>query len=414
MAQVPGGAVQISITLEKIVQEKIENYRTKWGVPAWGAGIGAYISESVTFKAKVELYAKEVDTIILSHPWLVDAVPNSFSGKVIYDAHNNEVELIKSQARDVHNVSNNRWTKLFLSDLISEIQEIEERAIRRSDSIICVSDYDLNLFKLEYPDSNFILIPSGFSSTAAKAHKVRKPNQMFFFGSAHPPNVAAARHLILIAQKFPKLKFVIAGDVCSYLKSDGKNVELKGRISEENLDKLLGTSTLFLNPITSGAGISLKLIRAMSSGIPILSTPLGARGFLEESEHVVFLSELKDFERTLNVMLMNPKLTMQQASNAKELVDRKYNWKSLSKTFNEYVTGAYNSSDKFYEAREFLSHNVLKWYSSGYIEQLTTDSSRLNLPPKSQNLLKAFIKKILPNRFHGKVGELYRLLSKSK
>jgi glycosyltransferase involved in cell wall biosynthesis len=414
MAQVPGGALQISISLEIDVQEKIDAYRSKWGLVAWGSGLGTFICESEVFKAKVALYAEGVDTIILSHPWLVDALPKTFSGRVIYDAHNYETELIKSQIGDVLDKSSQKWIEVFVNELIKDIQDVEERAVRRAETTICVSDYDMSKFKINYPLSNFILIPSGFSVTPTLPPRARKLNEMLFFGSSHPPNISAAEHIIALAKKFPTLSFVIAGDVCSFLKVDCENIRLLGRISERELDELLATATVFLNPITSGAGISLKLIRAMSSGIPILSTPLGARGFLARKEEVVFLSELKDFEKALTELLRVPNLRTQLASKAKELVDHNYTWKSLSKNFNEYVAGSHNSAIKFYEAQEFLSHGVLKWYSSGRFEKYTIDEPGLNLPPLPYNFLKTISKKLIPNRFHQEIGKIYRGFTKSR
>jgi phenylpropionate dioxygenase-like ring-hydroxylating dioxygenase large terminal subunit len=169
-----------------------------------------------------------------------------------------------------------------------------------------------------------------------------------------------------------------------------------------------------LNPITSGAGISLKLIRAMSSGIPILSTPLGARGFLEQDQDVVFISELKDLKQALDDFLTDPNLRSRLASNAKELVEKSYNWKSLSKNFNLHVAGNHNSAIKFYEAEEFLSHRVLNWYSSGLFEKNHIDELELNTQGLTSIQFKKFCKTIIPKRFHKKIGSIYSALINSR
>jgi glycosyltransferase involved in cell wall biosynthesis len=231
MAIVPGGALQISLAIERETQERISAYRSKWGSLGWGAALGLYIGESALFNEKVRLYAKDVDVIVLSHPWLVDAIPADFCGEVIYDAHNYEKELIRSLVADLPSNNSKDWLGVFHKDLVEDINAIEDRAIFRSNSIICVSDYDQSLFETDYPERTFKLIPSGFSPSTFKSLASRKPNQVLFFGSNHPPNIRAVEQIFFYATLLPEVEFIVAGGVCKHVQSGASNVSLVGQVS---------------------------------------------------------------------------------------------------------------------------------------------------------------------------------------
>ena len=113
--------------------------------------------------------------------------------------------------------------------------------------------------------------------------------KLMFFGSAHPPNVIAAKSLVEHLKTEHLAALVFAGPVCSQI-PDGPWRRL-GTLPLEKLEAELCNGVIFVNPIFHGSGSSLKAAKAAALGVPILSTQLGLRGFPKNT----YLS-FKDFE----------------------------------------------------------------------------------------------------------------------
>ena len=60
------------------------------------------------------------------------------------------------------------------------------------------------------------------------------------------------------------------------------NVVLAGVVTNVAKRTLLQSADLALNPMRTGSGTNLKIVEYFAAGIPVVSTPFGARG-LEET-----------------------------------------------------------------------------------------------------------------------------------
>ncbi|MEZ5371209.1 MAG: glycosyltransferase [Microthrixaceae bacterium] len=59
------------------------------------------------------------------------------------------------------------------------------------------------------------------------------------------------------------------------------NVAALGRVEDDVLAEYLAGADLALNPIDEGSGSNLKLIDYFAAGVPVITTPVGARGIAE-------------------------------------------------------------------------------------------------------------------------------------
>jgi glycosyltransferase involved in cell wall biosynthesis len=98
-------------------------------------------------------------------------------------------------------------------------------------------------------------------------------------GSMYGPNIHAAQRLIDMAHRLPEYHINIVGRCTEGLHTDEPNVTLHGYKSEAALEKLLQASHIFVNLVTEGSGTHLKLARALSMGLPIVTLPPGGRGY---------------------------------------------------------------------------------------------------------------------------------------
>lgn len=205
--------------------------------------------------------ADKPDFIVLEHPWLVD-----FVGDVpfIYDAHN---------AESFHYAQ--RWGAA--GPEFEHIFELERRAIEQAFHVTYCSEIDLQIMRDKFGDFPATHVPNGVELPDLSE---RKPgNILLFIGSQYPPNVDAANRLVRMAPNLPDFEIVIAGGCSYFVQSTAPNVQLLGVVDEAKLHSLFLEAFAFVNLMTVGSGTHLKVGRALSYGVPVITTEIGARGY---------------------------------------------------------------------------------------------------------------------------------------
>jgi glycosyltransferase involved in cell wall biosynthesis len=126
----------------------------------------------------------------------------------------------------------------------------------------------------------------------------RRPFTMLFLGSfRHAPNQVAldwfTRSVLpLILEKIPQARLLVAGSEPPprHAFPDPANaIDLLGFV--EDIQPLFSSCALFICPIRSGSGVRVKLLEAFASGIPVLSTTLGAEGLARKDGEFCALAD---------------------------------------------------------------------------------------------------------------------------
>ena len=69
----------------------------------------------------------------------------------------------------------------------------------------------------------------------------------------------------------------------------------------------LAAADVFVNPVRQGAGVNIKMIEAMSAGVPVVSSVVGARGMRWRSgEHLIIADNPEDFTGAIRRLLADP------------------------------------------------------------------------------------------------------------
>ncbi|MBW0116080.1 glycosyltransferase family 4 protein [Pseudonocardia abyssalis] len=69
----------------------------------------------------------------------------------------------------------------------------------------------------------------------------------------------------------------------------------------------LAAADVFVNPVRHGAGINIKMIEAMAAGLPVVSTPVGARGLhWRDGEHLLVADGPAAFTAAVRALLEDP------------------------------------------------------------------------------------------------------------
>lgn len=155
----------------------------------------------------------------------------------------------------------------------------------------------------------------------------RESGTMLFIGAfRHPPNQAALDWftrgvLPLVAERYPSCRFVVVGSdpPPAHAFSKLKNVELRGFV--EDIREPLSRYAAFVCPILSGSGVRVKLLEAFASGIPVVSTRLGAEGLTDKDGELCSLADdPRTFAGRILALFDEPERAAEMAARARSEV----------------------------------------------------------------------------------------------
>ena len=85
------------------------------------------------------------------------------------------------------------------------------------------------------------------------------------------------------------------------------------------------SASVFINPMRLGSGLRIKILEAMGSGLPVVSTSLGAAGIPVQNGENCFIADTpKEFSDAILWILTDKKLAQKIGENGKKMVEKKY------------------------------------------------------------------------------------------
>ena len=253
---------------------------------------------------------------------------------------------------------------LFFDELILLTETTEKKAIARASLVLAMTQEEADQISSKYPGKRIEVNPTGSDMPAIPviSQKNRESN-FLFFGSSHPPNIEAAIFIKDLARKNSDLNFIIAGSVSSHLQEIPVNLKLMGEISDQELTELINKSFAFVNPIMSGSGVSLKSLRVLASGLPMISTQLGMRGIEVEDGNQVIIATIDDFEFELHKLKSDETHWNSLRTNSLNFAMTYLDWSPISKRFANLVIGdSFDASIfRYIPVANFREHGCLNW-----------------------------------------------------
>ncbi len=285
----------------------------------------------------------QADIIIAEHLWsLLPALllKKFFQTKLVLDEHN--VEFLRA-------IRMKSLKRLLFSFIL------EKGLANVSDSILTVSLPDMKvLSKLGIPLEKMHVIPNGVdtqkfhpkidaSSIRRKLNLKSNPLVIFMGKLDYEPNLQALllifqKIIPIVLQQIPKCKFLIVGmNPPSHLSHQA--VFYSGYVKD--VEEYIAAADIAIAPLFSGSGTRLKILEYMALGKPVISTKLGAEGIVvENGKNIILADDMNEFARQIVKLIIDPDLRKQIGKNARELVEKKYDWRSIVQILNRDVLKA--------------------------------------------------------------------------
>jgi glycosyltransferase involved in cell wall biosynthesis len=88
-------------------------------------------------------------------------------------------------------------------------------------------------------------------------------------------------------------------------------------------------------PLLAAAGTRLKILEAAASGVPVVSTSVGAEGLdLVNGAEIRIADGAADFAGAVSELLGDPEARRRQAFAARRTVEGRYGWASIGRSFS--------------------------------------------------------------------------------
>ncbi len=353
--EIAPGFVETAVPRSEAHAEEAEVQSRAVGTPMSDVVAGSEIARTPEYLARLREAAVGADVVILAEPYLLPALAAAGIDHLpfVYDAFNVEADL-KVDVMPASPAGD---------DALRRIVAVETEASRRAAAITACSSADAaRLAELGgRPRTDATVVPNGTDITgvvvptpeeraAAGARWLARHGALdprhgearglaVFFGSWHPPNLAAAEVLLGVAEEAPDVVFVLGGRHGDAF-ADRRlppNVTFPGVVSERTLRTLLRTAHVALNPMVFGSGTNLKIIEYLATGIPVVSTAIGTRGLdLVAGEHLLVAAP-DDLATTIAEVLDDPSAAAGRAAAGRALVERLYTWPLLGDRLYEVV-----------------------------------------------------------------------------
>jgi glycosyltransferase involved in cell wall biosynthesis len=154
-----------------------------------------------------------------------------------------------------------------------------------------------------------------------------------FVGSGHWPNIEAVNQIFNFASELPEIAFVVVGSVCYAFSPAAMppNVLFLGEVDDVTRNLALEMCDVALNPMAHGTGTNLKMLDFFAAGIPVITTPTGARGIDVDDNRYCGVVEMDGFVPAI-VALLEANATVREALalEARALVEEQFDWERIA------------------------------------------------------------------------------------
>ncbi|WP_254840963.1 glycosyltransferase [Natronomonas marina] len=279
--------------------------------------------------------AHEAQVIIVERPWQWNYIKDISRDDaiLIYSSHDFLAERFSYVKRTIGG-----------DHILSKIKSVEQKAVEEADMVIVTSERDkkmyINEFNIKdkyYVSPNATYKRSGLKDSITevevKGRRFQNSSEKtfaLFVGGGHRPNIRAVEEIFQMAKMCDELIFMIVGDVCDHFDESETPSNLVLLSFVEDLSNLYSFVDVALNPIINGSGTNIKLLEYFSYGLPVISTPFGARGIDAKDGTHYWEATISEFPEVLGRYHSNQISGDKLSKECKNLIDNRLNWETVS------------------------------------------------------------------------------------
>ncbi|KKS98429.1 MAG: group 1 glycosyl transferase [Candidatus Gottesmanbacteria bacterium GW2011_GWA2_43_14] len=293
---------------------------------------------------------RKYDLIYIDHLNMAQYIPVGYVGKLIYD----EADISSLAFTSFSIYENNPLLKFIYILESSKLKRFERKYLKKFHHIFTISELDRKrIIKVgNLHEKKITHLPVPFKTLNLYSYRERDPLISFIGLLSWKPNLKGIIWFIdkvypHIKRSIPSVRMKIAGKMGNRLMKHLNNIADMS-ISYEgylvNLDSLYKKTSVFINPIHEGGGVRIKLLHALSRGMPVVSTSKGAEGVpVTSSKEVVIADDPLSFAEAVIEIIKNKETGRHLSEQGLALMEKHYNHDLTDKILKSVI---YRGSDK--------------------------------------------------------------------
>lgn len=210
---------------------------------------------------------------------------------------------------------------------------------RQATRLAAMSDSDKQIMTESVKDKKVDVVANGVDVKFFSRVKPKPGQVVLFIGNFKwLPNRDAAQFLAKaiwpkICSRLPQAQLLIVGrnPTKEILKLAQAGVRIEGDVAD--IRSAFAQASVLLAPIRNGRGTKYKVLEAMASGLPVVTTKLGIEG-IDAGGSVLVAESALDLAKLSIRVLADRDLAGRLAAKAKKIVYNRYNWETISDRLN--------------------------------------------------------------------------------
>jgi glycosyltransferase involved in cell wall biosynthesis len=244
----------------------------------------------------------------------------------------------------------------FLTPLLSidvtKLKYWETYFWRHAKKVVAMSDSDrLQMEKLS-PGLSIDIVPNGIDIAyfQGKAREKQTPKRVLYVGNfTWLQNIEAVE--LLMNKVWPEIKkkagsvklWIVGMHMTDYIRNL-KSEDIDVSEGMPDIRDAYRKSDVLVTPIKGPGGTRLKILEAMASALPVVTTSVGAEGLgVKDGNEALIKDNLGELVESAVRVLQNPDLANKLGNSGRKFVEQNYTWdvsaEKLDKIYEELVHG---------------------------------------------------------------------------
>ncbi len=235
-------------------------------------------------------------------------------------------------------------TTLFENEEQKRVLKYEQVLEQYNLSLVCSAE-DLAYLQKTHDTGNLRLLPNGvdLDTFAPRGHDYSHSDTLLFTGNMdYAPNVDAVVYftntiLPLIRLKFPKVRFIIAGQrpLKKVAELANDHVEVTGFVKD--LAATYNSGSVVVAPLRFGAGTQNKVLEAMAMGVPVVCSHIGFGGLgINSGEGAIMQRDPVAFAKSVIELLSSEEKRRAVGHAGMQVVKNNFDWDIIAARLEGY------------------------------------------------------------------------------
>ena len=278
----------------------------------------------------------------------VQRLPDNIRPTLLFDAHNATWMILERMLRTAP-----FYLKPVVNLELKKIKKYEGDLVRLFDHTLAVTEIDRQAFLQvtgESESQKLSVTPIAVDTNDLFPVDLTQDSlEILTLGTLHyPPNADGIRWFLrevypLVRLKVPRATLTIIGknppaDFFDLAKPYGPDVKITGYV--EDLLPFIKPAALMVVPVLAGGGMRVRILEALSRGIPVVTTPVGLEGIDAVNQRDVLVADSAEaFAAEVIKLLQDTGARIKLSKNGRKLAESRYDWKiALQKMDRLYET----------------------------------------------------------------------------